>query len=111
VSAEAADDAAEQRRRDDRRRGQNPDRRSYGDAAPGAVLRWLLVLLDVNLAIGVLGDQGNVIGANELRRMQFKKNVVVRFGTGLVGIGSGIDENGSVASGPKGRHFPVRIPS
>jgi len=54
VPAEAADDPVEQRRGDDRRCGQNPNRRSDGDVSPGAVLGGLQVLLDMDLAVGVL---------------------------------------------------------
>ena len=75
----------------------NTDRRSYRDACPRAVLGGLLVHLDVEPAIGVLGHQRNVRGAHELRRMQFEKRVVVRLGTSTVSVGSGVDKNRPVA--------------
>ena len=87
----------DERRGDNRRRCQNTDRRSYRDACPRAVLGGLVVHLDLDLAIGVLGHQRNVRGAREPRRMQFKKRVVVRLDTSTVSVGSGVDENRPVA--------------
>ena len=68
-----------------------------GMPAHGAVLGGLLVHLDLDPAIGVLGHQRDVRGAHELRRMQFEKRVVVRLGTSTVSVGSGVDENRPVA--------------
>src|SRR6202034_3402847 len=56
VSADTADDTAHQGRAEDRRREQDPGDGADRDAAPGPVLRGLLVLVDMDLAILVLGD-------------------------------------------------------
>src|SRR5436190_1519580 len=97
MPADASDQAADRCRADDRRRKQNPDKRPDRDASPGAVLRRLLMLLHVNLAVRVLGDHRDVIGADELRLVKIDQAVVVGEGTVAVGIDRGVYENGSVA--------------
>ncbi len=52
---------------------------------------------DVDLAVGVLGDQRDVIGADELRGVQLEQAVVVGERIRAVGVGRRVDENGSVA--------------
>ena len=84
MPADAADDTADERRTEDRRREQDPGDRADRDPAPGAVLGRLLVLVDVDLAVLVLGDQRDVVGADELGRVQFEQAVVV--GEGILAV-------------------------
>jgi hypothetical protein len=76
VPPDASYDAADGCGRDDRRREQHSDQRSDRDPSPGAVLGRLLVLFDVDLAVGVLGDQRDVIGPDELVVVELEQNLV-----------------------------------
>src|SRR5437763_6372393 len=77
VPSDAAGETADRRRAENRRREQDADERSDRDATPRAVLRRLLMLLNVDLPLVVLPDQSYVVSAHELRRVGFEQHVVV----------------------------------
>ena len=78
---EVADGAADQPARggadEDAGREEHAEHRADGDAAPGAVLRRLLVLLDVDLAVLALGHDGDVVGADDLVLVELLDRLVV----------------------------------
>src|SRR5271157_1840701 len=97
VPSDAAGEAADRCRAEHQRREQDPDERSDRDATPGAVLRSLLVLLNVDLPFVVLPDQGDVVSSHELRRVGFEQKLVVSETIVVARVGRCVDENRSVA--------------
>lgn len=65
------------------------------DAGPGPrpVLGGLLVLVDVDLAVGVLGDERRVIGAHDATGVQLLEHLVVLAGVCLGVIGRDVEED------------------
>src|SRR4051794_13199834 len=75
VPAKGTGGAADGGRADHRRSEQRSDQRTDRDPAPGAVLSRLLVLVNVNLAVGALVDHRGVIRADELLGVQLEQDV------------------------------------
>ena len=65
VADHAAGEAADGHVDDQAGREEDADHGAHGYAGPGAVLRRLLVLVDLDLAVLVLGDDGGVVGADD----------------------------------------------
>src|SRR5215831_10527361 len=70
VTADATDDPSDYRRPDYGWREQDPNQCSDRDPSPRAVLRGLLVLIDMDLALGVLDDDRHIVGSDQLVRME-----------------------------------------
>src|SRR5208282_6383299 len=92
MPAHPAHGRAHQGGADDRGREQNADQGAGGRAAPRPVPRSHLILVDVHLARGVLGDYRGVVGADRPSRMEVLDDVVVISGGRLARVGTDVDE-------------------
>ncbi len=77
MTADRADHPSEGRRPDDRRREQHAHNGSGRNAPPGAVAGARLVLVLMDLAVHVLGDEGGIVGADQAVRMSLLDDLVV----------------------------------
>src|SRR5262249_640769 len=93
VTADATDDSSDYRRPDYGWREQDPNQCSDRDPSPRAVLRGLLVLIDVDLALGGLDDDRHIVGSDQLVRMEIQQGVVVGLSSRLVGVGRSVNED------------------
>src|SRR5499427_4882873 len=78
---------------DDRGREQDTEHRADRCAAPGAVPGGHLVLVDVDLAVVVLGHHRGVIGPHRPGRVQVLDDLIVVVGGRLVEVGPDVDEH------------------
>src|SRR5215467_2970753 len=79
-------------RAEDSRREDDPYRRAGGGAPPGAVAGGGLVFVFVDLAVGVLGDHGSVVGADQATGVQTLDDLVVVLRRGFVRVRCDEDE-------------------
>lgn len=92
MAADAADDSARRGRAEHRRREDDPDRRPGRHSPPGTVARGGLVLVLVDLAVRVLGDQCRVVGADQAAGVQSLDDLVVVSRRAFVRVCRDIDE-------------------
>jgi hypothetical protein len=78
---------ADRGRPDDRGWEQQADDGPDGEAAPSAMARGRLVLVLVDLAVGVLGEDGGVVGADRAEGVQVFDDGVVAASCDLAGVG------------------------
>src|SRR5580692_9994456 len=78
---------------DDGGREEETDRRPGGRATPGTVPCGHLILIDVHLALVVLGHHGGVVAPNRPGRVQLFDHPVVLAGLSLTWIGTDVDED------------------
>src|SRR5262249_51176677 len=93
VPPDPADRPAPRTGPDDRGRDQAPDPPPARRAAPRAVPGSHLILVDVHLAVIVLGHHRGVIGPDRPGRMQILDDLVVVTGGRLVDVGPDVDEH------------------
>src|SRR6204780_1266268 len=93
VAADPTDGRAHYGCADDGGREEETDRRSGGRATPGTVPCGHLILIDVHLALVVLGHHGGVVAPNRPGRVQVFDHPVVLAGLSLTWIGTDVDED------------------
>src|SRR5215469_3012503 len=86
MAGDGAGGGADGGRAEDGRREDDPYRRARGGAPPGAVAGGGLVLVFVDLAVGVLGDHGSVVGADQAAGVQILDDLVVILRSGFVRV-------------------------
>src|SRR5215471_5993704 len=86
MAADGAGGGADGGRAEDGRREDDTYRRARGGAPPGAVAGGGLVLVFVDLAVGVLGDHGSVVGADQAAGVQILDDLVVILRSGFVRV-------------------------
>ena len=79
---------------EDRGREQDADDRASDRATPAPVADGGLVLVDVDLAPVVLGDDDRVVRPDRLQRVQLLHQLVLAPGRRLVAIGADVEEDG-----------------
>ena len=93
VAADTADGRTDDGRADDGGREQDADQCARPGTAPGAVAGRRLVLVDVDLALVVLGDHRGVVGADGAHGVEVLDDVVVGAGVDLAGVRPDVDED------------------
>src|SRR5271166_5974396 len=77
----------------DRRWEHDANKGAYNGSAPAAALGRQLVLVEMDLALLVLGDHADVVGADETERVELLDDLIVGDCGRLVRIGADIDED------------------
>ncbi len=92
VPAHPADRTADDRHSDNGWWEQDADHRAGSGSAPSAVPGRHLVLVHMNLAVQVLGDDRCVVGPDDTDGVQILDDVVVGASRHLVGVGADVEE-------------------